>query len=905
MELSQNGLLTQKKPVFTAQMMPTESGEMILTVEEGVATDNADNPNTASAAQQIEIDITQPDVSFSFDLEEQFVTPVSYITNGPFEMTITFTEPVSGFEQSDLEIDDDYTYSDFKAVGAETIEGTSFADTYTVQVIPDPNDDSLYVRIHIEAGVATDAAGNPNTHANSPRIRVEKFRPRVEISVPDADVTTATFTIEIKFDGGNHRDDRPLGFEQSDLSLTNNTAGATITKWTEKQRGFSSSTYGIFQGGYGAFEAEITVTQSGNVTFSVAENVATDLAGNGNTAATQKTVTIVLPGAAPPVAQDVDTTPPSISFSFDLEEQFVTPVSYITNGPFKMTITFTEPVSGFEQSDLEIDDDYTYSDFKAVGAETIEGTSFADTYTVQVIPDPNDDSLYVRIHIEAGVATDAAGNPNTYANSPRIRVEKFRPRVEISVPDADVTTATFTIEIKFDGGNHRDDRPLGFEQSDLSLTNNTAGATITKWTEKQRGFSSSTYGIFQGGYGAFEAEITVTQSGQVTFGVAENVATDLAGNGNTAATQKTVTIVLPGAAPPVAQDVDTTPPSISFSFDLEEQFVTPVSYITNGPFEMTITFTEPVSGFEQSDLEIDDDYTYSDFKAVDAETIEGTSFADTYTVQVIPDPNDDSLYVRIHIEAGVATDAAGNPNTHANSPRIRVEKFRPRVEISVPDADVTTATFTIEIKFDGGNHRDDRPLGFEQSDLSLTNNTAGATITKWTEKQRGFSSSTYGIFQGGYGAFEAEITVTQSGQVTFGVAENVATDLAGNGNTAATQKTVTIALPNNERMAPLAKWKIDETQLLANFPNPFNPETWIPYQLAKPAAVTITVFDVRGRVVRTLILGNQPAGLYRNRSKAAHWDGRNAFGEKVAAGMYFYTLKAGDFSATRKMLIRK
>ena len=93
--------------------------------------------------------------------------------------------------------------------------------------------------------------------------------------------------------------------------------------------------------------------------------------------------------------------------------------------------------------------------------------------------------------------------------------------------------------------------------------------------------------------------------------------------------------------------------------------------------------------------------------------------------------------------------------------------------------------------------------------------------------------------------------------------------------------------------------------LFANYPNPFNPETWIPYQLAKPSDVTITIYDMRGRVVRVLILGHQSAGVYRSRSKAAHWDGRNLFGEKVATGVYFYTLKAGDFSATRKMLIRK
>ena len=96
-----------------------------------------------------------------------------------------------------------------------------------------------------------------------------------------------------------------------------------------------------------------------------------------------------------------------------------------------------------------------------------------------------------------------------------------------------------------------------------------------------------------------------------------------------------------------------------------------------------------------------------------------------------------------------------------------------------------------------------------------------------------------------------------------------------------------------------------ETALLPNYPNPFNPETWIPYQLAKPADVALTIYDIQGRVVRDLDLGHQRAGTYHGRSRAAYWDGRNAVGESVASGVYFYTLKAGDFAATRKMLIRK
>ena len=96
-----------------------------------------------------------------------------------------------------------------------------------------------------------------------------------------------------------------------------------------------------------------------------------------------------------------------------------------------------------------------------------------------------------------------------------------------------------------------------------------------------------------------------------------------------------------------------------------------------------------------------------------------------------------------------------------------------------------------------------------------------------------------------------------------------------------------------------------ETALLANYPNPFNPETWIPYHLAKEAEVTLHIYAVNGQIVRTLALGHQPAGVYQTRSRAAYWDGRNVFGEPVASGVYFYTLIAGDFTATRKMLIRK
>ncbi|MBC8462383.1 MAG: T9SS type A sorting domain-containing protein, partial [Deltaproteobacteria bacterium] len=96
-----------------------------------------------------------------------------------------------------------------------------------------------------------------------------------------------------------------------------------------------------------------------------------------------------------------------------------------------------------------------------------------------------------------------------------------------------------------------------------------------------------------------------------------------------------------------------------------------------------------------------------------------------------------------------------------------------------------------------------------------------------------------------------------------------------------------------------------ENQLLQNYPNPFNPETWIPFKLAQSAPVTISIYDTKGQLIRTISLGNRNAGIYTIKDKAVYWDGRDSFGEKVASGIYWYTLQAGEFRATRKLVIMK
>ena len=98
---------------------------------------------------------------------------------------------------------------------------------------------------------------------------------------------------------------------------------------------------------------------------------------------------------------------------------------------------------------------------------------------------------------------------------------------------------------------------------------------------------------------------------------------------------------------------------------------------------------------------------------------------------------------------------------------------------------------------------------------------------------------------------------------------------------------------------------IKRTSLMQNFPNPFNPETWIPYYLADAASVTVRIYNVKGELIRSIDVGKQAAGAYTNRQRAAYWDGKDDTGQSVASGVYFYQLLADDFSETRRMVVMK
>ena len=662
--IADNTIYTADSTTYTATITPTTGGTVILNVAPNVATDPANNPNTAAETKTVNVEVDRATVTIGVPSGTQ---------TGAFDATITFSKTVSDFAQSDVSLTG-------AAASITAWNANNDNTVYTATITPTA---SGTVTINVAANVAKDAANNPNTAATAKTVSVDVDKPTVTIGVPSG-TQTGAFNTTITFS------ETVSGFAQSDVALTG--AAASITAWNANNNT--------------VYTATITPTASGTVTINVPVNVAKDAANNPNTAATAKNVTVSL-----------DTTAPSVSITVPTGTQ---------NSAFDATITFTEAVSGFTQSDLSLS-----------GTATVSITSWNanndnTTYTATITPTTSGTVIF---NIEAGVATDAANNNNTAATAKTVNVDIDKPTVTIGVPSG-TQTGAFDATITFS------ETVSDFAQSDVSLTG--AAASITTWSAN----NNKT---------VYTATITPTASGTVTINVAANVAKDAANNPNTAATAKTVTVSLD---PPPPRDTDA--PSISISAPSDVQ---------NGAFSVTITFTEAVSGFTQSDLSLSGTATAS-ITNWNANT-ENT----TYTATITPTT---SGTVILNVAANVAKDAANNPNTAATAKTVDVDVDKPTVTIGVPSG-TQTGAFNTTITFS------ETVSGFAQSDVSLTG--AAASITAWNAN----NDNT---------VYTATITPTANGTVTINVAADVATDAAGNNNTAATAKNVTVTILIRDTTAP-------------------------------------------------------------------------------------------------------
>ena len=1133
--------------VYTATITPSGDGAITFNVSPEVAADAANNPNTGAIEQTVNADITAPTVTISVP---------SGVQNGAFDATITFSEAVSGFVRSELSLGGTATAT-VTAWSANT-ENT----VYTATITPTT---SGTVILDIAADVATDAANNGNTAATQQSIDVDVDAPAVSISVP-SDTQNTAFDVTITFT------ESVSDFVQGDVSVSG-TATASITAWNT-----TDDT---------VFTATITPTTSGTVILDVAADAATDAANNGNTAATEQSVTVQILVVE---QQVVDTTAPDVSISVPSDTQ---------NTAFDVTITFTEAVSGFVQSELSLS-----------GTATASATSWSantdnDVYTATIIPTT---SGTVVLNVAAGVATDAANNSNTAATAQTVTIDLS---VLVAIPDTNLAAAVRSQLDLGEDASITSQVILGL--TTLSATNsgisNLSGLEYARnLTDLDLGWNSiSDITPLSGLTNLTTLSLRSNQISDISH--LENLTNleELKFDGNEISdvsslenltnltllwlTGKSSSATRISDISPLAGLTDLTNLSLS-SHEISD--ISPLENLTNltklyldknsisdissltGLTDLTYLALGRNSISDISDLadltnltnlylggnsisDISDladltDLTrldlginqISDISALDGLTnltnlylsynqirdvtpLAGlvelkwlelrdnpirpsppTALSTLLTTLTklnhydirLPDPDalipDQGLARKVRTALDLAEDAeitaedmldltslsyAGHGWTvyslggleHAtNLTDLRLNSY------DIGDID-SLAGLTNLTKLDlGGNSLDDDDLthlsgltnltnlqlyGNEISDLThlsgLTNLTnlqlfkcnisdlsslsnltnlssltlsdnpisnlsslSGLTTLQYVSLHRCsisdisqlsdlvnlFSLQLYGnnisdvtpianlvklvslklegnpildtsplypllVANGGvlrtididvsqYPPWDVNedgnVDTTDSALVTAALGQtgdsivNTRTDVNGDGTVDADDLTLVTdnldpdgdAPSSNglftlldratlEKLDPatlqtqldilrvqsdgslkylraiallesvLAAMRPAETVLLANYPNPFNPETWIPYHLANPSNVRITIYDVRGSVVRRLELGHQREGYYISRSRAGYWDGRNAVGESVASGIYFYQLQADNVSLLRKMLVLK
>ena len=733
----------------------------------------------------------------------------------------------------------------------------------------------------------------------------------------------------------------------------------------------------------------------------------------------------------PAVNIDIDVLPVTVE---------ITLPAGLISGAFDITITFSEAVSDFIQGDVSL------SGNNISGTITSWSTDDDIVYAATILPtvDTSVSTASIVISIPAAVATDSGGIPNRASPSRSLRVVGGTP---ISIPDTNLAAAIREIRnlaegqaittgvIGFFSDLNLDNRQIsdltGLEQAtslkQLSLNDNNisdisplSGLTALQTLRLNTNSITDVSGLS----GLSALRILDLQA---------NTITDISGLSGLSALRtldlrsNTITDVSPlvnmthlstlflegnsitnvGLLYPLTQQ--TSPVRIDIDVPFTGPTVTNIAWpnylaapylslypdesilglqIDQDPFEVTITFSEDVTDFVASDIELRGDAT----AAVTSLTGSGSVYTAKISVTHSGDGAGDGL-LAIVIPNGAAQDTDGINNaaySTEDQKTVRVV-FYPNLEIDAPEGEQSGS---FNVKFEFSEPVTDFEAGDIQTDTSLfsftlsenddgdeytlavtPNNSAygntinfrvtahavknaeGAANVKsvtadiemipyapWDINEDGYVDATdtalvtAALGQSGTGIIDPRTDVDADGDVDNDDLLLVTGNLDDAGGAApltpseisnlldvdtfesldrdVLQAQLQILRAESDGSlkyqnaialleAFLAATRPDETILLANYPNPFNPETWIPYHLANGSDVRITIYDTRGVVVHRLDLGHQREGYYTSRSRAAYWDGRNNVGERVASGIYFYQLEADDISLLRKMVILK
>ncbi len=381
--------------------------------------------------------------------------------NGPFTLDINWSEDVTAFTVTDLEVDNG------SASGFNVISPSEYSAVIT------PTADGT-VTVRMAPAAAKDSGDNPPLPTEPFLIEFDGTPPTADLTAGAVDAATGSFLATVTFS------EEVNGFDVSDLTISNGTASNPQSL------------------GGGVYTATITASSTNPVTIDLAAGVATDLAGNPNTAATQLVVTL-------------DTTPPTVALT--------TSASSPVAGAFDVTATFSEDVTGFDASDLQV----------TSGAASNGQAVSATVYIATITPSADGDVI---IEVPAAVAQDLAGNDNEASTALTLTNDQTAPTVVLSTTSPDPVSGVFSITATFS------EDVTGFELADLTVGNGAAS-----------NFNAASGSVYT-------ADVTPAADGDVTVDVAAAAAIDAAGNASEAAAQFTIgfdgtppgaTITLPGA----------------------------------------------------------------------------------------------------------------------------------------------------------------------------------------------------------------------------------------------------------------------------------------------------------------------------------------------------------------------
>ncbi len=796
---------------------------------------------------QVTDNVTDPDVL------SVIISVPEGVQTGIFDVVITFTQVVSDFAQSDVSVSG--------TANASITAWASTSDiTYTATLTPTTDGE---VVLNVAAAVATDASSNSNTASDLQTVDVDIEVPEVSLAVPE-DVKNGAFDVVITFT------ESVSGFEQSEVSVSG-TATASITAWETTDNT--------------VFTATLTPTTSGEVTLGVAAAVATDVEGYSNTASDAQTV-------------DIDMDAPSVSLAVPEDAQYDT---------FDVVITFTESVSGFEQSEVSVSGTAMAS---ITAWATTDDTVFTATLT------PTTDGTVV-VSVAADVATDVAGNNNTASDSQTVSV----PEVATEwMPDGGLRTVvrstlglgqnnpltqakmTKLTTLEADALWIRDITGLEYATNlkELDLSRNGVSVltplegltSLTKLELIYNGISdvnplsklTNLTMLTLSENGISDVNPLSKLTSLMTLYLRENTISDVSPLSKlTNLTQLNLhdnSVSDVSALSDVSELSKLTSLQVLWLGENEISDVSALAKLTNlGSLylhENEISDVSHLKGLTNLKSLALDENEISDVSALEKLTdlkwlsLKGNPISDTSPLYDLLSANGGSLVI---IDISVSQYAPWDVNKDGVVDASDVALVT--AAIGQSGADILNSRTDVN----GDGTVDNKDLTLVTDNLD-TDDDAAAPLA-----MAGIASL---LDRATLESLDPEVIAAQ-----LSILRSKSDGSLKYQRAIALLESVLVAL------RPV------ETLLLANYPNPFNPETWLPYHLADASDVVITIYDMRGTVVRRLELGHQREGYYTSRARAAYWDGRNHIGERVASGVYFYQLEADDMSLLRKMVILK